>query len=225
MLLVTAVVLLAACGDDESTSANSSQTTTAGDLTSQTTSTTAAAVEEDPPRRPRGPLVSTNWGGVSIPGSVCGASHPIKLKKGTAVVNSPRWPQSPKVTVISGWDSVSFGDLDQDGRDEAALGVSCTNGGGTAGGALSYARVVFAGSAQSPQVIGVITPQQRRTRRTLPALVQVQLGPGRVSAREAWYSPRDGTCCPSGVSKTTWTYSSEQGFSPERTIVTKHPTQ
>jgi hypothetical protein len=218
VLILAAAALLAACGDDESTSSNPEQTTTEA----RTPATTVTTVEAKPPQ---GPLVRTTWGAVSIPGSICGASQPIELRKGTAVVSSSRWPRVPKVTVISGWDGVSYGDLDGDGRDEAALGVSCTNGGGTAGGALSYARVVFGGTARSPRVIGVVTPQQRQSRRTLPTLLQVELDAGRISAREAWYSPKDGTCCPSGMSKTTWRFSSDQGLSPARTVVTRPATQ
>jgi hypothetical protein len=45
--------------------------------------------------------------------------------------------------VVSSWSRPVFGDLDGDGRDEAALDVDCANGGGTAAGQLAFSEVVF----------------------------------------------------------------------------------
>jgi hypothetical protein len=55
-------------------------------------------------------------------------------------------------------------------------------------------------------VIGVVTPKQPRKANRLPTLVTVKMRRGKVIAREAWYGPKDGTCCPSGRTTTVWTY-------------------
>jgi hypothetical protein len=147
-----------------------------------------------------------DWANVSVPGSVCGATHPIQLHKGRAVVHSRRWPSVPRVTVDAGWNPVVYGNLDGVGQDEAALVVGCNNGGGTADGYLAYAQVIFTTAGKSLGVIGVVTPQQPRKANRLPTLVTVKIRRGKVIAREAWYGPHDGTCCPSGRTTTVWTY-------------------
>jgi hypothetical protein len=147
-----------------------------------------------------------DWDEVSVPGSVCGARHSIRLHKGRAVVDSPRWPSVPHVSVHAGWNPDVYGDLDRVGQDEAALVVGCSNGGGTAAGFLAYAQVIFTTAGKSLRVIGVVTPQQPRKANRLPTLLTVKIRRGKVTAREAWYGPNDGTCCPSGRTTTIWRY-------------------
>jgi hypothetical protein len=147
-----------------------------------------------------------DWANVSVPASLCGARHPIRLHKGRAVVDSRRWPSVPRVTVNSGWNPVVYGNLDGVGQDEAALVVGCNNGGGTAGGYLAYAQVIFTTAGKSLRVIGVVTPKQPRKPNRLPTLVTVKIRRGKIIAREAWYGPHDGTCCPTGRTTTVWTY-------------------
>jgi hypothetical protein len=149
---------------------------------------------------------NVDWANVSVPGSACGATHSIRLHNDRAVVDSPRWPSVPRVTVHAGWNPVVYGNLDVVGQDEAALVVGCSNGGGTAAGALAYAQVIFTSARKSLRVIGVVTPQQPRKPNRLPTLVTVKIRHGKVIAREAWYGPNDGTCCPSGRTTTVWTY-------------------
>jgi hypothetical protein len=147
-----------------------------------------------------------DWLNVSLPGSVCGATHSIRLHRGRAVIDSRRWPSVPRVTVDAGWIPVVYGNLDGVGQDEAALVVGCNNGGGTADGYLAYAQVIFTAARYSPRVIGVVTPKQPRKADRLPTLITVKLRRGKVIAREAWYGPHDGTCCPTGRTTTIWTY-------------------
>jgi hypothetical protein len=147
-----------------------------------------------------------DWANVSVPGSVCGATHLIRLHKGRAVVDSRRWPSVPRVTVDAGWNPVVYGNLDGVGQDEAALVVGCNNGSGTADGFLAYAQVIFTTAGKSLRVIGVVTPKQPRKANRLPTLVTVKIRRGKVIAQEAWYGPNDGTCCPSGRTTTVWTY-------------------
>lgn len=176
-------------------------------------------------------LHRVNWASATLPGSVCGASHSIRLHRHKAVVvshrwgkrwRSPAWPAWPRVTVDAGWNPVVYGDLDGDGRDEAAVVIGCSNGGGTADGYLAYAQVFFTAGRQSPHVVGIVTPQQRRIPNTLPTLVQVTIRRGEVIAREAWYGRHDGTCCPSGRSTTTWKYVNGR-LKPLRTVVERKP--
>jgi hypothetical protein len=167
-----------------------------------------------PPRR-SSDVHQVDWANVTLPGSVCGASHAIHLHRHLAVVVSNRWgkrwrsaawPAWPRVTVDAGWNPVVYGDIDGDGKDEAALVVGCNNGGGTAGGFLAYAQVIFTAGKKSPRVFAILTPQQRPYPNVLPTLLQVTIRRGEVIAHEAWYGANDGTCCPSGRSTTTWRY-------------------
>jgi hypothetical protein len=147
-----------------------------------------------------------DWASVSVPGSLCGATHSIRLHRGRAVVDSRRWPSVPRVTVEAGWNPVLYGNLDGVGQDEAALVVGCSNGGGTADGFLAYAQVIFTTAGKALRIIGVVTPKQAWKANRLPTLVTVKIRHGKVIAREAWYGPNDGTCCPSGRTTTVWTY-------------------
>jgi hypothetical protein len=99
-----------------------------------------------------------------------------------------------------------YGNLDGVGQDEAALVVDCNNGGGMAAGVLAYAQVIYTTAGKSLRVIAVMTPQQPRNANRLPTLLTVKIRRGKVIAREAWYGPNDGTCCPSGRTTTVWTY-------------------
>lgn len=150
-------------------------------------------------------LHEVDWANVTLPGSVCGAKHPIRLRNGQAVVASSRWPEWPRVTVASRWNPVVYGDVDGDGADEAALVVNCNNGGGTASGVLAYAQVIFTAAEHAPRVLGVVTPQSPRTYGA--PLLQVKIHRGEIVAHEFWYGCCDGTCCPSGRATTTWAYS------------------
>src|SRR5262249_39278735 len=82
---------------------------------------------------------------VQVPALTCWASKPIRLHGGSAVARTSHWPTylpDHRVTIYRE-EHVAYGDLDGDGRDEAALGIVCANGGGTAGGQLAVAQVVF----------------------------------------------------------------------------------
>lgn len=165
-----------------------------------------------------------DWANVSIPGSVCGTSHSIRLHKRRAVVTSERWPSVPRVSVEAGWNPVVYGNLDGVGQDEAALIVGCSNGGGTADGFLAYAQVIFTTAGKSLRVIGVVTPKQPRKANRLPTLVTGRIRRGKVIAYEAWYGPNDGTCCPSGRTTTVWKYAAGK-LRAGRPRVTQRPSR
>jgi hypothetical protein len=166
-------------------------------------------------------LYKVDWADVTLPGSICGASRPIRLQHHQAVVASTRWPPLHRIYVDSGWNRVVYGDLDGDGQDEAALVVDCNNGGGTANGVLAYAQVIFATVGDSLRVIGVTVPQEQPPNQ-LPTLVTVSIRLREIVAHEAWYGPNDGTCCPSGRATTTWTYA-HGTLKPSKFVIDRRP--
>ncbi len=157
-------------------------------------------------------LHKVDWASVTLPGSVCGASHPIRLYHGTAFITPVprRWsrdsfPGARGVTVDAGWDAVIFGDLAGNGHDDAGLAVNCNNGGGTADGALLYAWVIFSGRGGRLSVVGIVTPRVQPPEE-LPTLIGIAIKPGEITTNESFYGPADATCCSSGRATTTWTY-------------------
>ena len=165
-------------------------------------------------------LHKVNWSDVTLPGSVCGASNPIRLRDRRATVRSTRWPRWPNVHVYSGWTRVIYGDLDADGTDEAALAVSCDNGGGTAAGVLAYSEVIFTAGAHAARARRRDTTdtQPRRTGEPDPGDDPTrQSGRARILVPD----PHDGTCCPSGRSTTVWTYTHGELVAGKTTVTRK----
>jgi hypothetical protein len=151
------------------------------------------------------------WADVLLPGAVCGASHAIPPRRhagGEAFVHADvNFPWVNPV-VVSSWPKAVFGDLDGDGHDEAALGVGCANGGGTAAGQLRFSDAIFKVVGKRLQVVGILTARQPLDARATHTPIEgvTRIDQGRVVAREGWYGPLDGDCCPSGIVKTTWRY-------------------
>jgi hypothetical protein len=115
---------------------------------------------------------------------------------------------------------VAYGDVTGDGRDEAAVVINCSNGGGTADGQIAFGAVIYTGSAKSVRVLGIVTPRQPFLPSTPHApLLQVTLRRGKVISHEFWYRPGDGTCCMSGRATTIWHYR-HGTLAPGRTFVT-----
>ena len=176
-------------------------------------------------RVPSPDLHTIDWRTVALPGGVCGSSRPIRPRHGPeafihADVNLLWW----NPVVVSSWSRPTFGDLDGDGRDEAALNVVCANGGGTAAGQLAFSDVIFKTLEKSLRVVGIVTPQQPLD----PAMTHVPLSHvvaikrQKVIVSEAWYGPHDGTCCASGQARTTWTYANGK-LRPTRTTILERP--
>jgi len=154
-----------------------------------------------------------DWRKVVLPGGACGSSQPIRPRRGYggaatafvhADVNLPWW----NPVVVSSWGRPVFGDLDGDGRDEAALHVTCANGGGMAAGQLQFSDAIFKAVGKSLRVIGIVTPRQPLDPRAghVPLEFVHRIERGQLIAREAWYGPFDGTCCASGDVETTWSF-------------------
>jgi hypothetical protein len=154
---------------------------------------------------------AVDWRHVILPGVACGATHPIRTGGGNdwgeAFVRSAVLPWWPAVAVGTGWDAVHYGKLDGDGRDEAVLDVYCNNAGGTAGGQLAFASVVYAVRGHMLRSIGVITPRQPLDSSASHVPLEfAQISRGKVIAHETWYGAYDGDCCGSGQARTIWTY-------------------
>lgn len=156
-------------------------------------------------------LHTLDWADATLPGATCGSAEAIHLRDGRAFIKSAVWPWWSSVEVTAdrpSSDRNEYGDVDGDGRVEAAVPVVCSNGGGTADGQLGFTYVVFTLSHGMLVPIGLIAPQQPSgsTERHVPLLVAVELLHRRVLAEEAWYGSRDNVCCPSGRAWTVWSY-------------------
>jgi hypothetical protein len=173
-------------------------------------------------------LRKVGWGSVTLPGSVCGASEPIRLHHGSAFISpvparfsGDSFPGRRGVTVDSPPDSVVFGDLEGSGRDYAGLAVNCNNGGGTADGVLLYAWVIFSGRGGRLSVVGTVTPQVQPSGQ-LPTQIEIAIKPARITASEFFYGPADETCCSSGRATTIWTYA-DRALMPGMPTITRRP--
>ena len=179
-------------------------------------------------RIPSPDLHVLDWRKVTLPGGVCGSSRPIRPRRyeyGIAALIHPDvallwW----NPVVVDSWSKPVFGDLDGDGRDEAALGVDCANGGGTAGGQLAFSSVIFKAAGLSLRVVGIVAPRQPLVPGTshVPLSNVVAIKRGQVVVSEAWYGPEDGDCCASGRARTIWTYAAEK-LRPARTTILRKP--
>ena len=165
-------------------------------------------------------LHTIDWNQAVVPGSVCGADHPIKLDTGYATVRSHRWPAVPRVYVDRG--RVVYGDLNGDRRDEAALQIVCANLGGTAAGQLAFAVVVYSPGIRASAAVGVLTPVLRSSGRHVPILVPDSVTHDKVMVTEYTYGPHDADCCPTGKATTVWQFKAGT-FRPASTHVQRRP--
>jgi hypothetical protein len=173
-------------------------------------------------------LHSLDWRTVTLPGGACGSSRPIRPHRyefgPAALIHADVDLLWWNPVVVDSWSRPVFGDLDGDGRDEAALDVDCTNGGGTAGGQLAFRQVVFKAVGHTLYVVGVLTPRQPLGPETshVPLSFVRAVERGKVIVSEAWYGPHDGDCCASGVAQTIWTYHAGK-LRPTRTTILRKP--
>jgi hypothetical protein len=173
-------------------------------------------------------LHALDWSTISLPGGVCGSSRPIRLHRRGSVVEGRIRPDVDlrwwnPVGVLASWAPPMFGDLDGDGRDEAALDVLCTDDSGLEIGNLFSSSVVFHVVGRSLRVVGVLGSRlpydlfDRAPRSGVQAIRR-----GNVIVTASWYSGYDATCCPTGLARTVWKY--ERGrLHAERTQIVKPP--
>ena len=175
------------------------------------------------------PLHATAWPNEELPGAVCEASGPIRLRNHVAQVahtgfgNVDSSGSDPDLVRVAAAYDVTYGRLDGVGP-AAAVDVVCSNNGGTADGQIRFADVVYGGSATGPRSLGLITSQQprRATVSHVPLLGKVSWAGGRIIVAEYWYGKDDPTCCASGRATTTWAFRGGK-LTAVRTVVTKRP--
>jgi hypothetical protein len=193
------------------------------------------AVRLDETIRAAGPISDihqVHWQSATLPGAACRATRPLHFtptgpgqKYGeawTRSVDDPWWlPVHVNVGVSSG-GGIAYGDLDGDGADEAAVQVVCDNGGGTADGQLRISVVVVGVEGGALRPLGVISARQPLggvgVHVPLVSVRAGDIGNGRITTREFWYGPSDGTCCSSGRASTAWVYSNGK-LRPSHTTV------
>lgn len=209
---ISLVALLAACSSPARKTVATSSTTGSPATTTTTTATTGTVKPTTTPA-PSG-LRAVDWGDISVPGSLCFRTGLIQLHNGEAqIVDSARGtPNIPPgtgpsyVDVQDNYAPVRYFDLEP-GVPAAFVPVDCNNNGGTADGIFLYALVVYGGSPGHLDLVGTITPRVQPPD-VLPTLLGVKsVTPGRLSIRETWYQPSDGTCCPSGNATSAWGFS------------------
>jgi hypothetical protein len=169
-------------------------------------------------------LHALDWSAISLPGGVCGSSRPIRLHRWKTFIHPDvdlLWLNP--VVVDASWAPPTFGDLDGDGRDEAALDVLCADGSGLEIGMLSTSSVVLRAVGRSLRVVGVLgSGLPFRLFNRAPRNGVAAIRRGRVIVTTSWFGRYDGTCCPSGRARTVWRY--ERGrLRPGRTQIVEPP--
>jgi hypothetical protein len=152
-------------------------------------------------------LRSVDWSRVTVPAVVCGAARPIKLGPLGTIVSSG-WKNHPRVYVNRS-NTVVYGDLNGDARDEAAIQVYCAIPYGTAASQLAFAVVVYAARPSGPRAIGVLRPQTHLPRPgphhcTIALPVSITLH--RIKVTEVLYGSHDSEDAGTGLAVTIWTY-------------------
>lgn len=166
-------------------------------------------------------LRAVDWASTPLPGEFCGVPGVVVFTGG--LMSSPT---NGEVELRVDPSGVKYGDLDGDAHDEAAIPVSCANGGGTAAGQIAFAYVIATTSDGALRSMATISPQE-----TLDDAAHVTLLDGlriedrRVVVEEYFYRASDMTCCPTGTALTTWTYRDGQVVPGAPAIGTLAPTE
>lgn len=195
--------MLAACSGSDIGDRIARRTITPGGSTSTASVPTFVATTESALSLGAAPrdIRSVDWEEATLPGAFCGVAVLVDFVGGEATAQSSIWGQ----VHLGAYAKATFGDLDGDGHLEAAVSVSCDNGGGTASGQLAFGYVVVESVGGKLRMLGSITPQtQRADASHVPLLDSVKFERGKLVVTELWYRPSDATCCPSGKARTTW---------------------
>jgi hypothetical protein len=170
--------------------------------TTATTTTTAPSAARSLGRA--SDVRSVDWRNAKLPAGFCDVDDLVEFRDAEGTASSGRWG---RVHLFAAYnpERVGYGDLDGDGKDEAAVDVGCDNGGGTASGQLASAYVVVTVRNGSLEVVGEIgTTTMRDDSPRVPSLSDPRVEKGSITVKEFWYRPSDATCCPSGEAWTTW---------------------
>src|SRR4051794_27628830 len=101
-------------------------------------------------------LHQLDWDEAPLPSGFCGVPAVTRFSGGFAATTSATWG-GVTVAVLQ----VTYGNLLGDDAEEAALGVYCDNGGGTASSTLEYGIAVYAGRAGELVSLGILTAQKQ----------------------------------------------------------------
>ncbi|MGX9884489.1 hypothetical protein [Streptomyces sp. NPDC002276] len=179
----------------------SAQGTVATDAESSDASAATSSADPETVGRAPADLHDVDWTNTPAPGEFCDVPGLVRFDaKGEARAKSTVWGP---VRIIRG-AQVLYGDLDGDGRDEAAVYVGCDDDGATQNAQLVAGYVVYGHAGKNLVVIGSITPRQKGGTYST-ALVGAEFAPGRIIVHEKWYRPNDPHCCPTGDATTVWT--------------------
>lgn len=225
---------LLVCGLAAGCSSTDNPPTTADNATTQPpvsmsveSSAVPASTTSPSTTSPRVNLHDVDWSAVTVPGAVCGLNGPVTLSGGKATVDAPQLHAgTPQVLITdntgNGQPAPVYGDLNGDGRDEAAILVWCSNTGGTAAGQLADSIVVYSADSGEAQPIGTLRTQQPPATppvhsALIDGTVLPTFGPHTVTVHELWYSATDADCCPSTHATTVWTQNGD-AFQSQTTV-------
>ncbi len=164
-------------------------------------------------------LRDVDWKNITLPGAACGSAQPIQIHRNFGYARSATDPWWAVEDVTAFLDT--YGDLDGNGRDEAAVDVMCANNGGTASGQLASSVVVFAAHRSLLRVVGIIRPRQPFAADVVHVPLvghvfgKVRIRRGEVVANELWYGSE---CCAMRHARTIWKYRNGK-LRPARTVV------
>lgn len=194
------LLLLAACEDPATgptiTGAPRSGGTTA--VTTEPSGTGRPALDEAP-----GDLHDVDWQRATLTAEFCGVPGPVTMRDGAVDATSTIWGE------VGLWlntaEPVWYGDLDGDGRDEAAVDIGCDHRDGTASSRLAFGMAVVRAKDGKLELVGEIsTTTMRDDAPHVPLLSEPRFEKGAITVKELWYRPSDANCCPSGASLTRW---------------------
>lgn len=148
-------------------------------------------------------LRAVDWKQATLTSSFCGVEGTVRFQDGEARATSTIWGEVGLWVKIG--RPVWFGDIDADGREEAAVSLGCDNTGGTGASDLEYGLVIVRSVNGQLELVGEIaTTTMRDDAPHVPLLSEPTFEKGAITVKELWYRPNDANCCPSGVSLTRW---------------------
>jgi hypothetical protein len=175
-------------------------------------------------------LHTFDWKNIAAPGQACLTVRDVRLSNGSALIPDPKngIPINPSGNgqrfdrLQEGPAEVTYGDLEDDQHPVAVVPLACSNNGGTADGVILYSLAVYSGRTGKLQLLGLITPRRQPANELATLLDHPQISPGAITVDEAWYGPRDGTCCPTGRATSSWNYSAGR-LQPGHTEIDAYP--
>jgi hypothetical protein len=161
--------------------------------------------------------VATGWDGICVPGDFCAVPGTIRIPKDGTVVESTKYREAH---ISASDDDRIRGDVDGDGRDEAAIYLYCHTGSGVAAGRIAVAYAIVSQRNDQLTVPGVVTAQKQDPDLMPTSFKSLTLERGKITAVEQWYRSPDPTCCPSGTATTVWTVGPDGKLTPGAPDVT-----